>query len=137
MVVANSKAWLLWLLHTLPFWCLIQCIVSSVFYFFLFFPLLLYCNWISVNKWTWTWTSAENQSKAKAIHCLKVGAPGSVLSIEAFFFLLSANIKKSIHIIKKSDTNINADWLSKSILTYFSAPIGFGDWRRKLFFQFF
>ena len=56
MVVANSKAWLLWLLHTLPFLCLIQCIVSSVFYFFLFFSLSLYRNWISVNKWTWTWT---------------------------------------------------------------------------------
>ena len=29
--VANSKAWLLWLVHTFPLLCLIQCIVSSVF----------------------------------------------------------------------------------------------------------
>ena len=28
MVVANSKAWLLWLLHTLPFLCLIQRILA-------------------------------------------------------------------------------------------------------------
>ena len=52
----NSEDWLLWLLHTFfPLLCLIQCIVSSVFTSF-FFLLLLYCNWISVNKWTWTWT---------------------------------------------------------------------------------
>ena len=39
--------------HFFPFLCLIQCIVSSVFTSFFFILLLLYCNWISVNKWTW------------------------------------------------------------------------------------
>ena len=60
MVAANSKALLLWLLHTFSF--VMFSLMSSQFCFLLLsYPsFLLNRNWISVNKWTWTWTWTKN-----------------------------------------------------------------------------
>ena len=53
-LAANSKALLLWLLHTFSF-VMLGSMYSQFCLLLLFYSLLfLYCNWISVNKWTWT-----------------------------------------------------------------------------------
>ena len=72
VVAANSKALLLWLLHTFCF-VMFSSMYSQLCLLLLFYSLLLlYCNWISVNTWTWTWTILNYTSETylKNIHTL-------------------------------------------------------------------